>query len=62
MKYMQEITGDWKCDYKVPGHIYIFDENKCMGYIRKSDGERIMFPKSSKQFSKRGRSFIEVKM
>jgi len=62
MKYLKEITDDWKVDYRVPSHTYIFDGSACVGYIKEGTTEKVMFNKPSRQFNKRGRKFVEVKL
>lgn len=61
MKYMKEVTADWKTDYRVPSHTYIFDGSACVGYIKEGTTKEIMFKSPLKQFSKSRRKFVEVK-
>lgn len=61
MKYFREVTSDWKCEYRVPNHTYIFDGSSCVGYIKEGTTEEIMFKSPLKQFSKTRRKFVEVK-
>jgi hypothetical protein len=58
--YMQEVTEDWSTDFRVPGHIYLLQNTKCIGYIRKGTKETVMF-KSPIFFDKRKRKFKELK-
>jgi len=61
MKYLQETT-DWSnCEVRIPNHIYIFDGSSCVGYIKEGTKDKIMFSKPSRIFSKKGRTFKEVK-
>ena len=60
-QYLQETT-DWSsADCKIPNHTYIFDDDKCIGYIKAGTTEEIMFSKPSTNFSKKGRKFKKVK-
>jgi hypothetical protein len=61
MKYLKEVTADWKVEYRVPLHTYIFDGSACIGYIKEGTSEKFMFNKPSAHFNKRGRKFVEVK-
>lgn len=58
--YMQELTDDWKTEYRVPCHIYLLQNTKCIGYIKEGTTEVQMFKKPM-QFDKRGRKFKELK-
>jgi len=60
--YMKETTTDWKADFKVPLHTYIFNRgnNRIVGYIKEGTKEEILFSKPQ-QFDKRYRTFKEVK-
>jgi hypothetical protein len=60
-KYYKETTNYTDTDYEVPLHTYIFDNSKCVGYIKAGTNERIFFKKPSVHFNKRGRTFKEVK-
>jgi len=56
MKVYREIT-----DWNYPNHDYIFnDNNQCIGYIKCTDGEIVIWNKPSKQFSKSRRKFKKV--
>lgn len=58
--YLQETT-DWSdADCRVPNHIYIFDGDKCVGYIKEGTNVISMFKKPSTNFSKRGRKFTKL--
>lgn len=59
-QYLQETTDDWKTDYRVPCHTYIFENSRCIGYIKEGTTEELMFKKPSNQFDKRGRKFKNV--
>ena len=59
--YLKETTNDWKTDFKVPNHTYIFQGAKCIGYIKEGTTEQLLFKKPWKSFDKRGRTFEEVK-
>jgi hypothetical protein len=60
-KYLKETTTDWKADFRVPCHTYIFEgrDTRCVGYIKEGTTEEIMFSKPQR-FDKRGRTFKEV--
>jgi len=59
-KYLEEIT-DWsEAHANVPNHVYIFDEKKCVGYIKQGTRKEIMFSKPSIGFSKSNRKFKVV--
>jgi hypothetical protein len=63
MRYMQEITDDWKCDYNVPNHIYILEKGRggrLLGYIKEGTTKKIMFDKPFPFFIK-NRKFKELK-
>ena len=57
--YMQEITTDWKTDYRVPCHIYLLENTKMVGYIKEGTTE-IHLNKKPGFFDKRGRKFKEL--
>lgn len=57
--YMQEITENWNTDYRVPNHIYLLHNTKCVGYVREGTNEVQLF-KSPMFFNKRGRKFKEL--
>ena len=59
--YLKETTK-FDVDYNVPMHTYIMQGSKCVGYIKEGTEEKIMFNKPSVQFSKKGRTFVEVKL
>ena len=52
---IKEVTSDWSCGYRVPNHTYIIKgdmrSNTCIGYIKESTGEKIMFSKPVNLFS-----------
>lgn len=54
-------TTKYDVEYRVPMHTYIMMGSKCYGYIKEGTTERIMFSKPSVQFSKKGRTFVEVR-
>lgn len=59
MKYLQETTKDWKCDFTVPNHIYLVEGMRCLGYIKEGTKEVLMFNKPL-MFDKKKRSFKEL--
>lgn len=62
IKYLQEIT-DWSnSEVRIPNHTYIFDGSNCVGYIKEGTTTPYMFKKPSRIFSKKGRSFKEIKV
>jgi len=61
MKYLKETTV-WDTDVRIPNHTYIFDGSSCVGYIKEGTSEKIMFKKPARGFSKRYRTFKEVKL
>jgi hypothetical protein len=61
MKYLKETTV-YAVDYRVPMHTYIMDGTKCVGYIKEGTDEKMMFSKPSVHFSKKGRTFKEIKL
>lgn len=60
MKFLKEVTEDYKTEYRVPMHTYAFNGDKCVGYIKEGTDELKMFGKPSTNFSKKGRKFVEV--
>lgn len=60
MNFLKETTK-YDVDYHVPMHTYAFEYGKCVGYIPEGSTELRLFSKPSVQFSKRGRTFKEVK-
>ena len=63
MRYMKEITDDWKCDYRVPCHTYILENGRggrILGYIKEGRKEPIMFSKPY-PFDRKNRKFKELK-
>lgn len=61
MKYLKETTK-YDVDYRVPLHTYAFENGKCVGYIPEGSNVLRTFSKPSVQFSKKGRTFKEVKV
>jgi hypothetical protein len=61
MKFLKETTK-YDVEYRVPMHTYAFDGSKCVGYIPEGSTELRLFKKPSVNFSKKGRSFKEVKV
>lgn len=59
IEILKEVTTDWKVDYAVPSHTYVYDTTlgKVLGY-RSEDGRVIkfnnplMFSKSKRKFKK----------
>lgn len=60
MKFLQETTNNWKCDYNVPNHIYMVNGIKAVGYIKQGTDKKIMFKKPI-FFDRRNRTFNELK-
>jgi hypothetical protein len=60
IEVLLETTDDWKVDYTVPCHTYVYDttKGKCLGY-RTAAGEIQKF-KSPLSFSKSRRKFKKV--
>ena len=61
LKYLKETTV-YDVEYCVPMHTYIMEGSKCVGYIKEGTEEKIIFNKPSVQFSKKGRTFKEVRV
>lgn len=64
MRYLKEITDDWKCDYRVPLHTYIVEDGRSgrlLGYIKEGRNEPIMFSKPF-PFDRKNRKFKELKV
>lgn len=59
-RYFKEITKWDKCEYPVKNHTYIFQDSKCVGYIKTGTKEEIIFSKPSRQFVKSYRKFVEI--
>jgi hypothetical protein len=59
MKFLKEVTSDWKCEYRVPSHTYIIERGRLLGYIKEGTTEKLMFKKPM-QFDQRRRKFEEV--
>jgi hypothetical protein len=63
MRFLKEITDDWKCDYNVPCHTYIVEDGRngrLLGYIKDGRNEPMMFSKPY-AFDRRNRKFKELK-
>ena len=63
MRYLKEITDDWKCDYTVPCHTYIVENGRSgrlLGYVKDGYKKPIMFSKPF-PFDRRNRKFKELK-
>lgn len=63
MRFLKEITDDWKCDYRVPLHTYILENGRSgrmLGYVKENTTEKIMFNKPM-PFDRRNRKFKELK-
>ena len=58
--FLKEITNDWKTEYKVPNHTYIFENNACVGYIVEGTTKQKFFDTPMKQFSKSNRKFKKL--
>lgn len=61
MKYLHEITSDWKTAFEMPNHIYILEGTTCIGYIQQGKEVEKMFNHPLKNFDKKGRKFNELK-
>jgi len=61
MKFLKEITSDWKTDYRVPCHTYMIENQKMLGYIKEGTDTPFVFSKP-KTFEQRGRKFVEVSL
>jgi hypothetical protein len=64
MRYLKEVTDDWKCEYNVPNHTYIVESGRngrLLGYIKEGSSEPLMFPKPF-PFFRKNRKFKEVKV
>ena len=57
--YLQEITSDWKCEFRVPQHTYLVLGMRCVGYIKENTTELTIFDKPM-QFDKRKRKFNKL--
>lgn len=63
MRYLKEITDDWKCDYNVPCHTYIVEDGRSgrlLGYVKEGRTKPLMFSKPF-PFDRRNRKFKELK-
>jgi len=63
MRYLQEITDDWKCDFRVPCHTYILEDGRggrMLGYIKEGTNDPI-WSKRPIPFDRRNRKFKELK-
>ena len=63
MRYLQETTDDWKCDYTVPNHTYIVEDGRSgrlLGYVKEGTVDKIMFSKPF-PFDRKNRTFKELK-
>lgn len=61
MKYLQETTK-WVDAPNIPNHIYVFEKDQCVGYIKAGTTNIEMFNAPMKRFSKSKRTFKEVKL
>ena len=57
-KFLQEVT-DWG-SHNVANHVYIFECNQCVGYVKHGSSEIELFKSPLKQFSKTRRKFKDV--
>ena len=63
MRYLKEITDDWKTDFRVPCHIYIVEDGRSgrmLGYIKEGTTTPIMNSKPM-PFDRKNRKFKELK-
>lgn len=63
MRYLKETTDNWKCDFRVPNHIYILEKGRngrMLGYVKEGTTEPTMFEKPI-PFARKGRTFKELK-
>ena len=63
MRYLQETTDDWKCDFRVPNHTYIVEDGRggrLLGYVKEGTTAKIMFSKPF-PFDRKNRKFKELK-
>lgn len=63
MRFLKEITDDWKCDFNVPNHTYIVEDGRggrLLGYIKAGYSEPLMFSKPF-PFDRKNRKFKELK-
>lgn len=58
MEALQEVTV-WEVDFRQPNHIYLFDGEKVIAYIKWGEGDPIAFGRREK-LDKRGRKFIKA--
>jgi hypothetical protein len=58
IKYLKETT-EWS-ESTIPNHIYIFENNACVGYIKSGETTENYFNAPLKQFSKTRRQFKDV--
>lgn len=61
LTYLKETTN-YNAGYRVPLHTYIMCGSKCIGYIKEGTEESTFFKKPSVQFSKKNRTFKEVRI
>lgn len=58
MEALRETTK-WAVDYRQPNHIYLFDGEKVIAYIKWGEGEPIAFGRREK-LDRRGRTFVKA--
>lgn len=59
-QFIQELTDDWKTEFRVPCHIYVMDGSKCVGYIKEGTTKIDFFSVPWTYFDKRHRKFKKL--